>query len=95
MLKSACLPPAGTFLCAQKVPKDAQEIKVSGDVLWYLSFAEERKYPAEGSKRISQHSKSKRHLDSADTRYYNETASDSLELPQGGFLKDCRLDKTN
>ena len=73
----------------------SQETLASCGVLWYLSFAEERKYPAEGSKRISQHPKSKRHLDSADTCYYNETASDSLELPQGGFLKDCRLGKTN
>lgn len=73
----------------------SQETLASCGVLWYLSFAEERKYPAEGSKRISQHPKSKRHLDSADTRYYNETASDSLELPQGGFLKDCWLGKTN
>ena len=57
-------------------------------VLQRVIFPAREKYPAEGSKRISQHPKSKRHLDSADTRYYNETASDSLELPQGGFLKD-------
>ena len=76
------------FPRGKSTQKRARIHPFSGGVLWYLSFAEERKYPAEGSKRISQHPKSKRHLDSADTRYYNETASDSLELPQGGFLKD-------